>query len=192
MVSSASRTDLAQDFALFVAADGGKLLHFATLLSGSRAAAEDLVQSALTSTFVHWRRVRDGQPQAYVRRAIVNANVTRWRSGTRTVPVAEVPDRPGQDTYAGIDDRDALMRCLARLSSAQRTVILLRDLEQLDYREIAEVLRLPESTVRSHRARGLAALRQQLGKESEKDHEDGAAPVAAAARTSQRTAKDVP
>jgi len=173
---------------VFVAAEGANLIHFATLLSGSRATAEDLVQAALTATFPHWKKVRGGQPHAYVRRAIVNANTTRWRSRARTLTVPVVPDRPGPDAYTGVDDRDALLRGLAMLTEAQRTVVLLRDLEQWDYPDIADLLHVPESTVRSHRARGLAALRRLL----DHHHDDGAASVVAHHRPHHQTTGGTP
>lgn len=58
--------------------------------------------------------------------------------------------------------RVALDRALEELSVAQRAAVVLRDVFDLDYAEIAEVLRVPIGTVRSRIARGRAALAQVL------------------------------
>ena len=58
--------------------------------------------------------------------------------------------------------RDDLWKRLGRLTRAQRAVLVLRYYEDLDDRQIAEVLRCKPSTVRVHAARGLGRLRTDL------------------------------
>ena len=70
------------------------------------------------------------------------------------IPVATVPDRFADD----IADRLELDDALAQLSPDFRAAVLLRDVCQLDYDEIAEVLGIPPGTVRSRIARGRAHL----------------------------------
>ena len=161
-VTSARETADRARFDAFVRTDGPGLLRFATLLTGSRTDAEDLVQAALTQTYARWGRLRLDDPGAYVRRAIVNARTSGWRRTRRTVTVAEPPDRAAPDAYAAVDDRSALTVALASLSRPQRVVLLLRHLDGWDYPAIADALSLPQATVRSHHARGLARLRAAL------------------------------
>lgn len=70
---------------------------------------------------------------------------------------------PALDT--GVADQVAVQAALARLPLDFRAAVVLRDLCQLDYAEIAEVLGIPPGTVRSRIARGRAALAAALGAE---------------------------
>lgn len=70
-------------------------------------------------------------------------------------------DRPGVDRV--VTDRIAVDGALAQLPPDFRAAVVLRDLLQLDYTEIAEVLGIPPGTVRSRIARGRAVLSRQLG-----------------------------
>ncbi|MGH9118826.1 MAG: RNA polymerase sigma factor [Acidimicrobiales bacterium] len=73
---------------------------------------------------------------------------------------AVVDDAPGVDS--AVSDRLDIDAALAGLSEEFRAPVVLRDLCQLDYAEIAEVLGIPAGTVRSRIARGRAALRTAL------------------------------
>ena len=55
-----------------------------------------------------------------------------------------------------------LFRSLQKLSPELRETVILRDLEELEYREIAEVLQVPEGTVKSRLNRGRAELARVL------------------------------
>jgi len=66
-------------FREFVLVSTPALSRFAYLLTGDHHLAEDLLQSALANTYRHWRRIRDDNPRAYVRRAMVNEHTSWWR-----------------------------------------------------------------------------------------------------------------
>ena len=55
-----------------------------------------------------------------------------------------------------------VMEALDRLEDQQRTVIVLKDIESLDYQQIAEILEVPVGTVKSRIHRARMALRDQL------------------------------
>ena len=57
---------------------------------------------------------------------------------------------------------DEVYRAFRRLSTAQRTCILLRDVERFSYREIADIMEIPNGTVMTHLARGRKKLREEL------------------------------
>jgi RNA polymerase sigma-70 factor (sigma-E family) len=147
------------------------LLRFAYLVTGSQHAAEDAVQSALTRACEKWSRVRrTTDPDAYVRRMVVNAHVTAWRrSGRRELSVAEVHDTQVGDHAGLVVTGDAVWRVCATLPPQQRAAVVLRYYEDLEYAEIAAILGVAQATARSHVHRALAAMRAELEQE---DHDD--------------------
>ena len=151
-------------FDSWVEARVAALLRFAYLVTGSQQAAEDAVQSALVSACEKWSRVsRRSDPDAYVRRMVVNAHISSWRrSGRRESPVAEVRDVASTDPARAVVEHDAVWRMCATLPPQQRAAVVLRFYEDLEYGEIAAVLGVAEATARSHVHRALAALRREL------------------------------
>lgn len=152
------------DFDDWVAARGPALLRLAYVLTGSRADAEDVVQDALSRALPRWSRISTVEdPDAYVRRMVVNAHISWWRKvRRREVPVEEVRDRAaagGPDA----EERDRMWRACQALPPDQRTAIVLRFYEDLDYAEIAALTGVREGSVRSRVSRGVAALRRELG-----------------------------
>ncbi|HVF21304.1 MAG TPA: SigE family RNA polymerase sigma factor, partial [Mycobacteriales bacterium] len=129
-----------EEFREFVAARSASLLRTAYLMTGTRADAEDLLQTALAKTYVSWRRVRAAdQPEAYVRRMMLNTRTSSWRRRkVAEQPYAELPEGVGEDPYAQTDLHDALWRALGTLGRRQRAVLVLRYYEQLSEAEIAD------------------------------------------------------
>ncbi|MEV2212982.1 SigE family RNA polymerase sigma factor [Streptomyces sp. NPDC050997] len=166
------------DFDGFVAARSAALFRGALVLTGSRDAAEDLVQETLERACRKWRTISDKDaPDAYVRRIMVNLANDRWRRFRRTVSQAEGPDRaaPG-DQYGQVDSRDQLVRALQQLPMRMRTVVVLRYFHDLSDTEIAADLDISASTVRSQLARGIEKLRSQfpaLSAPSPQQHTEG-------------------
>jgi RNA polymerase sigma-70 factor (ECF subfamily) len=83
------------------------------------------------------------------------------------VPLEHV-EIPGSEPEAGDPIlRNRLRHLVASLPAAQRVAVTLRYQEDLDPREIAELLELPLNTVKSHLRRALATLREELGDNAE-------------------------
>ena len=158
-----------EGFSEYVVARQAALLRTAYLLTGDVHDAEDLVQTTLIKVVPQWRRIRDN-PEPYVRRVMVNANVSRWRRRRwREHSTDDLPETlTSEPDHAGlIAVRDAL----AGLAPRQRAVIVLRYYEGLTEAEIAAVLSISPGTVKSHARDGLARLRTLLP-----DHDEARPP----------------
>jgi RNA polymerase sigma-70 factor (ECF subfamily) len=71
--------------------------------------------------------------------------------------------RPSQEAHAaGMELRVRIQQGLAQLSPELREAVILRDMEDMDYKEIAQVLRIPEGTVKSRISRGRGELARLL------------------------------
>lgn len=146
----------------FVARRSGALLRFATLVTGNQEDARDAVQDALLGLFRRWDRVTG--PDAYVRRSIVNAHVSRWRA-TGAEVVAFDPDRPHPDPatpFTAVDDQQFAGRLFAALPLRSRAALVMRFYEQASFAEIAAALGVAEPTARSLVHRALTSLRRTL------------------------------
>ncbi len=141
------------------------LFRSAYLLCGSREEAEDLVQTTLVKVVLGARRHRRlDNLDAYARKTLVNTFIAaRRRLWRREQTYGEVPDVPvpSVDSDTGVMVRAAL----AQLGPKQRAVLVLRYWEDLSVADTAELLGMRESTVKSHTARGLAALRAAVREE---------------------------
>jgi RNA polymerase sigma-70 factor (sigma-E family) len=150
-----------QDFDDFVRGSATRLLRTAVLLTGDRAAAEDLVQEMYERMYVHWRRIRTGSPEAYARKTLTNLSANRWRSRGRKPEVA-LTDHHDQSAPDGTDAfavRHQLLAALQELPPRQRAVIVLRYYEDLTETQTAEALGCSVGTVKSQASRGLDRLR---------------------------------
>ena len=161
-MSRAGKAERDAAFTAFVESASPSLLRTAWLLTGDHHAAHDLVQAALVRTYVAWPRVRAESALAYARRVLVNERTDRWRRQGSEVVVASPPEAPASSSTAGPDDRDAVVRLLARLPEQQRRVVVLRYYCDLSEQAVADLLNLSVGTVKSTASRGLTALRATL------------------------------
>ena len=161
------------DFESYVAARRPSLRRTAYLLTGDWDRAEDVVQDALTNLFLHWRRAsRARSVDAYVRRTLVNSYLSEKRRPWRRERSTDVLP---ETAYAGPadagDERDALRRALATLGPSQRAVVVLRYWDDLSVEETAAALGCSTGNVKIQSARGLAHLREALGRADAPDPE---------------------
>ncbi|MEU8165811.1 SigE family RNA polymerase sigma factor [Micromonospora sp. NPDC049004] len=161
----ASRDPLEEEFREFVAARSAALLRTAYLLAGDWATAEDLLQTALTKTYLAWKRLGGIEAvEPYARRVMVNTSTSWWRRrwhGER--PTEVLPERPGVDEIEQQLDRDLLWRHLRELPSRQRAVLVLRYYEDMSEAQTAALLDISPGTVKSQASRALATLRRRMG-----------------------------
>jgi RNA polymerase sigma-70 factor (sigma-E family) len=155
-----------EDFRSYVAARSPALLRTAYALTGNRADAEDLLQTALAKTYLSWERIRERESvDGYVRRVMVNTQTSWWRRRrVDEYATGELPDRPsGRDATADLDLHDALWSALADLPKRQRAMVVLRYYEDLSEAETASVMNVSVGTVKSATSRALAKLRDSSG-----------------------------
>lgn len=149
-----------REFTAWAAGAERQLLRSAYLLTGDLHRAEDLVQEALVKVALRWSRLRDGNPTAYARTIVVRDNISWWRRGRREV-VVDVDETRAEAAAVSSDPEAAVVvrRALARLTPAQRAVVVLRHFDDLTERETAAVLGVAVGTVKSQNAVALRRLR---------------------------------
>ena len=155
------------DFEEYVAHRGPALLRLATLVTGNESDAQDAVQDALSRALTRWDRIaRADDPDAYVRRMVLNAHTSAWRRFRRKEsPVAVVRDDDVHDPEAvGLAhlDHARVWAACRTLPHDQRVAVVLRFYEQLSYAEIAALTEVAEATARSRVHRALERLRLSL------------------------------
>ncbi|GGS93972.1 hypothetical protein GCM10010222_39550 [Streptomyces tanashiensis] len=150
-------------FAEFAVAAWPRLVRTAQLLTGDFHEAEDLVQTTLAKVYGRWRRVPRAEIDLYVRRALINNNLSRIRrkrvAHLLTPVLPESLRQPSAGHAEAVEERTALLAALADLTARQRAVMVLRYWEDLTEPQIASVLGCSLGTVKSHARRGLSALR---------------------------------
>jgi RNA polymerase sigma-70 factor (sigma-E family) len=156
----------ADEFTAFMREAAPQLARTAWLLCGDEHQADELVQRALTKTWLKWSTARERDPLAYARRVLANQRIDLWRRRRREI-VTDPHTLPERSALAGgVDqqaDRDQLVRALATLTPRQRRIVVLRHLVGLSEREVADDLDVSLGTVKSTASRGLAQLRSVLG-----------------------------
>jgi RNA polymerase sigma-70 factor (sigma-E family) len=160
----AGRDAADDDFEAFVAARGVALVRVARGLLRDPHDAEDVVQDVLAKAHQHWAHIMAREnPDAYIRRMLVNAATSFWRRAVRREHAVEaVPLAIGPDEAAAFDERERMLAALRLLPPKQRAVLVLRHYEGLPDAEIAWIMRTSVATVRSNVHRGLTNLRDRL------------------------------
>jgi RNA polymerase sigma-70 factor (sigma-E family) len=150
-----------EEFRDFMRGRWPAMVRLAYGLTGDQGHAEDVAQAAFARAYASWSRVaRTGDPDAYVRKIVINENLSRFRK--RRVAedlVGAVPEGPGQAPADVPGDSEALLRALRKLGPRQRAVIVLRYWMDMSEAETAAALNCSVGTVKSQASRALATLR---------------------------------
>jgi RNA polymerase sigma-70 factor (sigma-E family) len=171
-------SDKDAEFSAYMTARQPSLLRTAYLLTGDRATAEDLVQTALAKLYLSWDRVhRREMVDGYVRRILVNEHNSLWRRPFKKREVStEVLPEPETVQDRLYDGRDrALWEFVQTLPRKQRAVVVLRYYEDLSEAETADVLGISVGTVKSQASRAIASMRSRIQENPllARDGEDG-------------------
>lgn len=156
-----------------------RVFNLAFRLTGSREDAADLAQEALVRVYKSLGRFREqARFSTWLYRIVVNVCLDHQRSRKRQPTVSldaplegndgEVPRQVAssaadpQEAAERRDLRDAVQAAIGRLSGEHRAVLIMRDIQDMPYDEIGEILRLPLGTVKSRLNRARQALKQEL------------------------------
>ncbi len=151
------------EFTAYVQERRAALYATAFHLTGDRHAAEDLLQSALFSTYRAWDRITDkAAVGGYLRRTMTNLHISAWRRRKlNEYPTEELPETASDtDAMRGTELRAVLWQALSRIPEPQRTMLVLRYYEGRTDPEIAEILGISVGTVKSSIWRSLRRLRE--------------------------------
>jgi RNA polymerase sigma-70 factor (sigma-E family) len=164
--------DIDERFAAYVRDRGEHHLRVAVLLTGDWHAAEDLVQASLVKLYRAWPKLRgDGDPDAYLRRIMVNTHRSWWRARwRRETPAGELPETVIADFADGQALTAQVRQALQALPRQQRAVLVLRYYADLPEAEIADLLGCSPGTVKTHAHRGLRALRENFREDHYERH----------------------
>jgi RNA polymerase sigma-70 factor (sigma-E family) len=154
--------------ALYDAAAVG-LIRLAYLMLGDRPNAEDVVQDAFCGLYKNWDRLADhDRALAYVRSSVLNGcrSALRRRAVGRRMTTYQPPAASAEATALGHEERREVMQAVRRLPGRQREALVLRFYLDLPDAEIARIMGLRPSSVRSATHRALKALGLSLGEGS--------------------------
>ncbi|HSY08098.1 MAG TPA: sigma-70 family RNA polymerase sigma factor [Steroidobacteraceae bacterium] len=145
---------------------------FARWLSRSPSDADDAVQEAILRAFRAFDSLRGTDTKAWLLTIVRNCHSTALKQQQRRAsgPLPEDGDAQMDEAMIATapdpesaairrDDERTFDRLMAALSAEHREVLVLREIEEMDYREIAAVTNLPIGTVMSRLARARAALK---------------------------------
>jgi RNA polymerase sigma-70 factor (ECF subfamily) len=168
-----------QDFASVVVTHRPQIFRF--LLASTRDVdlAETLTQECFLKAHRNWSSFRgDSSAMTWLMRIAINLQKDNWRNRrlqfwrqtrTNAVDVDEAGDwlpsgeRTAEQKMLAREQVAHVWRSVERLSERQRTVFLLRFVEELELKEIAETTGLSEGTVKAHLSRALSRVRTELG-----------------------------
>lgn len=152
------------------------LFNFARWLARDQQEAEDLVQETYVRALKGFASFQPGTNfRAWIFRILRNTFLTS-RTGTKSAPHISVDEEEGEALLPAEKEtpesillssgaRECIQAALERLPVAYREVILLCDVEEMKYQEIAELVGIPVGTVMSRISRGRKLLRGMLAEE---------------------------
>ncbi len=153
---------------------------FARWLSRSPGDAEDVVQEAMLRAFRGFDALRGSDVKAWLLAIVRNCHSTALKQQQRRAFVPLPDEQDEQDGHAMVattldpeasamrgDEKRTLDQLLSALPEDHREVLVLRELEDMNYREIATVTNVPIGTVMSRLARARAALKARWVQEVE-------------------------
>lgn len=145
---------------------------FARWLAPSPADADDVVQEAILRAFRGFDGLRGTDAKGWLLAIVRNCHATAMRQQQRRGAVPLPEEHYSADSHAMVaadpgpeaatishDNARMLGRLLAKLPEDQREVLVLREVEDMDYRQIASIVGTPIGTVMSRLARARAALK---------------------------------
>lgn len=151
-------------FAAFYQRNITTLSRTLTAALGDPQVAQDAAQEAMARACERWDKISHyDNPVGWCYRVAMNWATSRWRKRKREVITDTMPAPQSVVDLPDIEVHDRLMEALRNLSIDQRSVIVLRLVEDWSINETADALGIAPGTVQSRYARALRRLREELG-----------------------------
>lgn len=169
-------------YAILVRRYRNRIFNFTYRYTGNAAEAEDVTQDVFIKAYRNLHRFRgDSKFSTWLYQIAKNMSINRLRSLKRAIvglvnpvidadgeesmdPIAQMPsgDRSPEERMLGVEADKAVQRAIQKLTPVYRAALILRDIEDLPYEEIAVILGLAEGTVKSRIHRARAELKDML------------------------------
>ena len=146
---------------------------YAFYFTGDRAEADDITQEAMIRLWRHLDEIKFGSAGRWIKRTVRNLCVDAARRRRRLVIDSEsLEDHPGSmiDPMDRAHDSllaDQIARALTLLPEKHRSVLIMREIQDMSYREISTTLQIPLNSTKVFLWRARSALRETLKKELE-------------------------
>ena len=135
------------------------LVRYAFFKVGNRADAEDVVQDAFLKAASTPAAIKN--PKAYLFRTVTNGCIDSMKRKSKLLPIEQRMTAPSQsDEFEAQQEQQRIAQLLGRLPDKQAEVIRLHIHANLKFTEIAEVLEIPATTVKSRFTSGIERLKQ--------------------------------
>jgi RNA polymerase sigma factor (sigma-70 family) len=134
-------------------------------LTGDSDIFEEAFQYAMLAVWMNIEKLTGPQAGAYIYRIALSANSKAWRNriGKKgQIPNATLRGRPTSEEAVDAETLNLVRKEIAKLPEQQGQAIVMRYIEQSDYRDIADKLNCAEDTARSHVSKAINTLRNNL------------------------------
>lgn len=151
-----------ESFDAFYAARAPRLVRNIYLRTGDATRAEDSVQEAFVRAWRRWDRLENDDPVGWVTTVAWRLAIRDWRRTLREAAARLGLEARSREHIRPPDELLHLHQALAKLTPAQRDVLVLHYFEDMPVWDVSALLGMPEGTVKSHLSRGRDALREAL------------------------------
>ena len=172
-----SPEDKLRRFEELIAPNLASAYNLARWLVGTREDAEDIVQEACLRAYASLHHLRGDDARPWLLAIVRNASMTwlkRTRGGLRETELDKScadqfpADGDPESLLLDTRDRQRVQSAVASLPSEFREAIVLRELEECSYKEIAGIAGIPIGTVMSRLSRARTSLRETLSSQNRK------------------------
>ena len=126
---------------------------------------DEAIQYALLAIWMNLEKLTGPQAGAYIYRIALSANSKAWRNRigkNGQIPNATLTGRPVSEEAVDAETLNLVRKEIAKLPEQQAQAIVMRYIEQTDYKAIADKLNCAEDTARSHVSKAISTLRNNL------------------------------